>query len=248
MAGGGRMGTAVRQSRRIVSGQISIHTLLSFGFGLAMIAALLVLAIAVPNPEPAQLKIFMVVLALAAGGIGAVLPGFIEVQHKGLLRAGGAIGLSVLVLFFQPVVEKNAVNYKVPSMDPLPVAQEFMSLNDEQRIDTAWSVMDPAVRELSFLDLARYKQIARTFRAPLGAAKSREFVGGSSAISPTGLPVGLYRFLIWRSRFAADQGCRYEWVVLRASQQSEWKVASYQIEARPQPCDRPLDLTPPTSL
>jgi hypothetical protein len=45
---------------------------------------------------------FRTTLALAAGGLGAVIPGTVEVNVKGVVRAGGAIALFVLVYFLNP--------------------------------------------------------------------------------------------------------------------------------------------------
>jgi hypothetical protein len=79
------------------------------GLGLFFVVFLLVLAVAVPSPTTWQTYIFRVVLALAAAGIGAVLPGFlrIAVEHPAAampltLRAGGAIALFLLVYLLNP--------------------------------------------------------------------------------------------------------------------------------------------------
>lgn len=76
--------------------------LLAFGFGILFVLALLVLTIFVPSPTDAQFFIFRVVLALAAAGIGAIIPGLIEVSVSTSVRAGGAIALFVLVYLFNP--------------------------------------------------------------------------------------------------------------------------------------------------
>jgi hypothetical protein len=46
--------------------------------------------------------IYRLVLALAAAGIGAVIPGMIDVDIHPAIRAGGAIALFVIVYWFKP--------------------------------------------------------------------------------------------------------------------------------------------------
>jgi hypothetical protein len=63
---------------------------------------MLVIAIWLPHPTENQWFIFRVVLALAAGGVGAVIPGLIRVQAPQYIRAGGALALFVIVFWFNP--------------------------------------------------------------------------------------------------------------------------------------------------
>lgn len=76
--------------------------LTSLGLGLVFILVLLSIAFLVPNPTVTQWFVFRVVLALAAAGIGAIIPGLIVVNVSNVVRAGGAIALFVLVYWFNP--------------------------------------------------------------------------------------------------------------------------------------------------
>jgi len=64
--------------------------------------------------------IFRVVLALAAGGVGAVVPGMIDLQigstGKVLIQAGGALALTVLVYLFNP--PDQVAKLKTPAIPP----------------------------------------------------------------------------------------------------------------------------------
>lgn len=71
-------------------------------FGTAFIVIMLGIAVFVPNPTEFQIFVFRTVLAVAAAGIGAVLPGFLTVNVSNFLRAGGAFGLFVMVYWFNP--------------------------------------------------------------------------------------------------------------------------------------------------
>jgi hypothetical protein len=59
-------------------------------------------------------------MALSAAGVGAVIPGFIEVKLKAFLQAGGAIAVFVVVYFFSParlVTESDSSNNPKPEKD-----------------------------------------------------------------------------------------------------------------------------------
>lgn len=74
----------------------------SFIFGVVFIAVMLAIALFKPDPSQFQYTVFRTVLALAGAGIGAVLPGFLDVKMKNLLRAGGAMAIFALVYFWNP--------------------------------------------------------------------------------------------------------------------------------------------------
>src|SRR5215831_11213420 len=77
----------------------------AYMFGVLFVKTLLVLAIAFPQPTPFQYTVFRIVLALAGGGVAAVIPGFLAVSMdaKGLvIRAGGALAVFLLLYFFNP--------------------------------------------------------------------------------------------------------------------------------------------------
>jgi len=73
-----------------------------FIFGVAFVLTLLALAIKFPEPTPFQYTVFRIVLALAAAGVAALIPGFIQVQYRDAIRAGGALAVFVIVYFFSP--------------------------------------------------------------------------------------------------------------------------------------------------
>src|ERR1700732_2507139 len=92
-----------------VRGQIKVplwERIATFASGTTFVGALLLLAVLFPEPTPFQYTVFRIVLALAAAGFVAFVPGFIEVRyevkHKTLIRAGGAFAVLVIVYFFSP--------------------------------------------------------------------------------------------------------------------------------------------------
>jgi hypothetical protein len=58
----------------------------------------------IPQPTSFQYTFFRVVLAAAAAGFVSMTPGFIQVKVSNWLRAGGALGVFVVVYFFSPAV------------------------------------------------------------------------------------------------------------------------------------------------
>lgn len=74
----------------------------AFSFGVIFLATVLALVVIIPSPTELQIFVFRLVLALAAGGVGAVLPGFIVVRATPYARAGGALALFVMVYSFNP--------------------------------------------------------------------------------------------------------------------------------------------------
>ncbi len=80
----------------------SSERLLAFLFGTVIVIVMLTLAMIVRDPTPLQYTVFRIVLALAASGVAAMIPGFIHAQIGTIVRAGGALAVFVIVYFFSP--------------------------------------------------------------------------------------------------------------------------------------------------
>lgn len=81
---------------------MALHKRLAFAFGVIFVCVLLFIAIRVPEPTEFQLFVFRVVLGLAASGIGAIIPGFINMAIRKEIRIAGALALFVLVYLYNP--------------------------------------------------------------------------------------------------------------------------------------------------
>jgi hypothetical protein len=79
---------------------------LAFLFGCVALAVVLWLAFRGQDLSDQQFEILRTVLALAGGGIAAVIPGFLDVDLKTTtklaLRAGGALAVFVVLYFWSP--------------------------------------------------------------------------------------------------------------------------------------------------
>jgi hypothetical protein len=78
----------------------------AFAFGCVALAAVIWLAFRAETLSEQQFEVLRIVLALAGGGIGAVLPGFLDINIKPeanlALRAGGALAIFVVLYFWSP--------------------------------------------------------------------------------------------------------------------------------------------------
>lgn len=85
---------------------MGLQAVLAFVFGVMFLALLLALVILFPNPTPAQFLFFRITIALAAGGIAAVIPGFLDLKlsfgKRLAITAGGALAVFVIVFFYNP--------------------------------------------------------------------------------------------------------------------------------------------------
>lgn len=83
-----------------------IGVILAFVFGVVFVTALLALVIFIPNPTVPQFEVIRIILALAAGGVAAMIPGFLNLKlgvgTNLALRAGGALAVFAVVYFYSP--------------------------------------------------------------------------------------------------------------------------------------------------
>ena len=232
MSGGAKSGAGF-QFKVGVNGNIDVNVLLAFLFGVIFLLVLLVFSIFFPNPTDTQIRFWITALALAAAGIGAVLPGFLEIKYKSIVRASGAIGLFVIVYLFQPAIERTVPTFPEPSQDPKPIALNLLALLDRGDPVTAFALFDPAGVRNS-ITVTEFSSLYQSARAPRGAAETRTLVDNTTALNPPGALPGRYRILGYVTKFKDD--CRYEVVGLRATQNLSWSVSSYNISLASVPC------------
>ncbi len=81
--------------------------------GISLLVLIMVLITFFRNPSNEQYMVYRVVLALAAGGFVAVIPGFFEFEYKTMVRAGGAMAVFAFVLWFTKVEKAEAFDFTV---------------------------------------------------------------------------------------------------------------------------------------
>lgn len=212
-----------------ISGSVTLNALLAFAFGVCFLVAMLVFATKYANPSAFQVQVFVTTLALSAAGVGAMLPGTLNIGHQPLFRATGALALFAAVFFFQPKIADSVVQFVAPSVSPEPASLAYLRTVDEGNIKEAWEDLDPAAHGVSVDSLETMQRLYQNYRTPLGAVLSRQLVGTNSIQSPQGYPLGLYEALNYRTKFSNSSGCRQEMVTLRATQDLKWRVFSHLI-------------------
>lgn len=80
--------------------------LLAFAFGVIVLFFLLIVSLFIPVPSQYQEMLFRITISIAVSGIGAVIPGFLNLQLKFwgqvAIRAGGALAIFIIIYFFNP--------------------------------------------------------------------------------------------------------------------------------------------------
>lgn len=137
----------------------------AFVFGVMFVAIMLTIAILIPRPTEFQIFIFRVVVAMAAAGIGGVVPGFIVINIAPYIRAGGAIALFVIIYWFNP-----------PAL-----ATGFTPFEEAlQRAEAAFAVQNHS-GAISFFDKARQAR-PKSWKPYYGLGRV-EFQRGNFAVS-----------------------------------------------------------------
>ena len=88
-------------------GERRLRILLAFAFGCVFVAVVLTLAfMGKQSKMTGDFEILRIVLALAGGGVGGVIPGFLDVNMKvgakWALRAGGGLAVFIVLYFWSP--------------------------------------------------------------------------------------------------------------------------------------------------
>jgi hypothetical protein len=235
--------------RSFVTGEIDIKTLIAFAFGSVFIISILVFTAVVKNPSPTEIWTYRIILALAAAGVAAVLPGFIDIKYKGFVQAGGAIGVFVLILLAFPAPEpapapaaapaptpakaETAASEEVvwPTEDPDFVARKYVELVDSGKFLDAYEQVD----KTTGIPWATFEAAYKAGHVPLGAAVDRRQTGAKRTIDPAGKPKGGYAIVTYQTKFANEAKCREEVVTLRAMPEKVWRISTH--ESSPQQVD-----------
>lgn len=202
---------------------------LAFAFGVIFVCVMLYLATVERNPTPLAIRVYITVLALAAGGIGAILPGFFEFQRKGFVRAGGALGLTALVYLSGPTIGKDVANFMAPKTSGEPVVNAFLAAIDSGDPRQSWALLPGPARSQVGDSEAAWDELYKNVVVPLGHAVSRTLIGQSQGQSPPGAPPGIYHSYTYKTKYSNDGADRLENVVLRANSSDAWEIFGYQI-------------------
>lgn len=184
--------------------------LMAYIFGFTFVAVIVAVALVNPSPSNFAYTVFRIVLALAAAGVGAVLPGFIAVHAGTWLRAGGAVALFVVVYFFSPVAA-TAID---PPPPPPPAhtgkraAELWLKSIDSGEYSRAYGAMSEYFRS-QYDEVDAVSMIKRERRA-LGLVSTRVLDASSHAVNPPGFPKGYYVNFGYKTKFSKEPRWIYE--------------------------------------
>ena len=208
----------------------NIERIAVFAFGVIFLCAILYLLVKIPNPTVSQFFGFRLTLALAAAGIGALLPGFLNIELtlplQGAIRTGGALALFASVWFVNPATIGINPVPDPPAEDSDPKMAKFLSLTDAGDHAEAYKMMSSFTQKR--YTLQDYVALGRNVRDPLGARVGQpEFISGSTPNKLDGVegPFVIHQFL---SRFVASNRQWIETVAMIA-EAGEWRMFDYEV-------------------
>ena len=213
-----------------------------FLFGVIFLSAILTLIVAIPKPTLAQFFTFRLTLALAAAGVGAFIPGFIQFEqalpHRGLIRCGGAMALFATVWF------SNPAKLAIDGISPPPVAdarnyiESFIATMDAEDSARAYGML--AERERASVSQTSYSDLVGNVRKPLGARTKGPILWNTS--NPEEIPgrKGPFVIDVYQSTFSNKPGV---WVEIAGAiaEDGVWKMHTYTIQPCTPPLCQPLD-------
>lgn len=126
-----------------------------FTFGVIFLIAIIVLAIFFPEPTEFQNQVFRSVLALAAAGVAAMIPGTLGVEIPRFVRAGGAIAVFVLIYSSNPAQlvvssprKETGSNYEI--------LETLFLIDLTERVSTGTNAWKPRFPRLSLTEETKF--------------------------------------------------------------------------------------------
>lgn len=223
----------------------NVDKYLVFAFGVIFISVLLWLVFRETTPlTEDKAKLVHLVSALAAAGVGAALPGNIDIQHRTWLRAGGAVALFVLVFVYDPA-RSVAPPGTWPNEDPDRVIQRHLSLIDKGDYDAAYDGLSAEAKKQ--YSKAEFIKLFSAYRMPFGDVKSRNLIGINTLAEFQGLK-GPFKGYGYITSFASGVTAQEPiWTIVTGK--NEWGVFSHVIYPCPNnQCGIPSQPIPPSAL
>src|SRR4051812_852547 len=149
-------------------------------FGVIFLTGMIVLVVLIPKPSEAQFFAFRLAMALAAAGIGALLPGFLKLEIplpvQGGIRAGGALALFASVWFVNPA--KLGIEVQLPIERAEILIRTQLALTDAHDHQAAYALWSKRNRDLVPADA--YVSMGKSVRDPLGNPVERVLVSANT--------------------------------------------------------------------
>lgn len=210
-----------------------------FAFGVIFLTAILVLVVLIPTPTTVQFFAFRLTMALSAAGIGALLPGFLNLDVplpvKGGVRAGGALALFASVWFVNPAT--LGIEVKPPVEDATIVINKFLSLSDAGNHKAAYALWSKRNRDMVGPDA--YVSMGKSVRDPIGApVGSRVLVHAATPEELAGVR-GPFVVQAYQGRFSNTKDV-YAEVASTVPENGVWRIHGYNVLRCDPPHCQPL--------
>jgi hypothetical protein len=136
--------------------------------GCSILAIILLISLVMPCPSNSQYIIFRIIISVGVGALAAIIPGFITIRYKNVIRAGSGIALMLVFYKYNPILLDTtdrcnvAFDYTIrlkPAKsypDYPPAGKASLCLHLDNRSDC--SAVDAAQQEADF------KQIPASFK------------------------------------------------------------------------------------
>ncbi|HIE8865518.1 MULTISPECIES: DUF4019 domain-containing protein [Klebsiella] len=210
----------------------------AFTFGIIFVSVVLFLVFYTPNLDSNKMWVVHVVMSLAAAGVAAVLPGFIDLQGRlpwlnmTVVRAGGALAIFCLV-FLYPI-------NKASPPSTIPYTPETNSFDKARRWIDLINIRDfqSAYKELTIVNKGQHSldsfisDVEPIIKA-LGNSMSQNKNADNAFSSPPAndYPVGSYRYYRFLAKFSNETDTVVLEVLLVGEEETkDWKVYSFSIQ------------------
>ena len=207
-----------------------------FIFGIVFLEIMITLSIWIPEPSKTQFFTFKVAIALSAAGIGALIPGLLEINvpflPPGVVKAGGAVSFFVLIWFTDPA--KVAIERIAPPdvANAPEVSTAYLDILDAKSYERAYQYFSTAKQKV--ISESTFAQLSRNVRESLG----KRIKGPTIAnVTPTEDFMGKHGSFVgvqFQSRFESQSDVWADFLVLEA-EDGDWKIISHTIV----PCQVP---------
>lgn len=93
----------------------------------------------IPYPSEPQYQIYKLILSLSAAGFASIIPGFIRINYRGYLSAGGGIAVFIFVLTYNPefihIPKSLTVHVYGDSLKGIPIKSGLMKVVFKSRTE-----------------------------------------------------------------------------------------------------------------
>lgn len=216
----------------------NLQIIAAFAFGVIFVSVILFLVFSSEDLNQNKMWVVRVVMSLAAAGVAAVLPGFIDLEGKlpwiniTFVRAGGALAVFCLV-FIYPIKENlpPPLDIYIPPTLPKATAENWINLISEKKYDIAYGQTSKTF--INRYSKENFVELLDPIMTALGELQEKSQVSITSFTSPPGFDIGAYSQQIYKSRYSNQPKNVYIEVTLIGEKSvSDWRVYGFRFASK----------------